>query len=221
MWSAIQDMTCVAAGMPQIKVPEDLVTFRSQLLEQMGLTLMWVLMLTSCEYDNLDLGVRNMHAEMRTSWLSAYTKGSELVLQHWLWKLLRDKSHTFGALLQIFVDIPCSHRNCGSDVYNAIFTQYPLVGPSVTHKLIARSFQFLFTDRPTDSQDYMDKVNTDHSQLKDVPSMSMSDLFALVALVGMDRSKHQRLHKAYQELPGARRRHRCRQRGLFGKVRDI
>jgi len=67
----------------------------------------------------------------------------------------------------------------------------------------------------------MDKVNTDHSQLKDVPSMSMSDLFALVALVGMDRSKHQRLHKAYQELPGARRRHRCRQRGLFGKVRDI
>ena len=30
--------------------------------------------------------------------------------------------------------------------------------------------------------------------------MSMSDLFALVALVGMDRSKHQRYRKAYQEL---------------------
>jgi len=28
----------------------------------------------------------------------------------------------------------------------------------------------------------------------------MSDLFALVALVGLDRSKHSRLHKAYQEL---------------------
>ena len=50
------------------------------------------------------------------------------------------------------------------------------------------------------TQDYMDKVNTDHSQLKDVPSMSMSDLFALVTLVGMDRSKHQHLHKANQEL---------------------
>jgi len=64
-------------------------------------------------------------------------------------KLLRNKSHTFGALLQIFVDISCSHRNFGSDVYNTIFTQYPLVGPSVTHKLIARSLQFLLTDRPT------------------------------------------------------------------------
>ena len=30
--------------------------------------------------------------------------------------------------------------------------------------------------------------------------MSMSDLFALVALVGMDRSKHGRYQKAYREL---------------------
>ena len=67
-------------------VPKEfLVTFRSQLLEQMGLPLMWILMMTPCEYDNLDLTTRNMHAEMRTSWVSTYAKGSEMVLQHWLW----------------------------------------------------------------------------------------------------------------------------------------
>ena len=206
MWSPHTEAHGIAASVLAIHGPEHLVELRTKLLEHFGLPLMWVIMLTPCEYEHLAPEDRAMHAEMRVAWLSAYAKGSELVLQHWLWKLLRDKSHTFGALLQIFVDIPCSHRNCGSDVYNAIFTQYPLVGPSVTHKLrlIARTIQFLLTDRSTDSEadfvTWMDKVNTAHAQLQGVPPMSMSDLFALVALVGMDRSKHGRYQKAYREL---------------------
>ena len=204
MWSPHTEANGIAAGLPAIHGPEGLVELRTKLLEHFGLPLMWVVMLTQCEYDHLAPDNREMHADMRVSWLSAYAKGSELVLQHWLWKLLRDKSQTFGALLQVFVDIPCTTRNCGSDVWNAIFTKYPLVGPSVTHKLIARMMQFLLTDRSTDSEadfvPWMDKVNTAHAQLQGVPPMSMSDLFALVALVGMDRSKHGRYHKAYQEL---------------------
>ena len=91
-----------------------------------------------------------------------------------------------------------------TDAECGVRTQYPLVGPSVTHKLIARTIQFLLTDRSTDSEadfvTWMDKVNTAHAQLQGVPPMSMSDLFALVALVGMDRSKHGRYQKAYREL---------------------
>ena len=204
MWSPHTEANGIAASVLAVNGPEALVVLRTQLLEHFGLPLMWVIMLTPCEYDNLAPEDREMHAEMRVAWLSAYAKGSELVLQHWLWKLLRDKSQTFGALLQVFVDIPCTTRNCGSDVWNAIFTKYPLVGPSVTHKLIARTIQFLLTTPATDSEadfvPWMDKVNTAHAQLQGVPPMSMSDLFALVALVGMDRSKHGRYQKAYQEL---------------------
>ena len=80
---------------------------------------------------------------------------------------LRESAQTFGVILQIFVDVPCRHCDCGSDVWAAIFTKYPsqwrhgtstpLIGPSVTHKLIARSLQSLLAHhRPahtTDSQD--------------------------------------------------------------------
>ena len=45
---------------------------------------------------------------------------------------LRESAQTFGVILQIFVDVPCRHCDCGSDVWAAIFTKYPLIGPSVT-----------------------------------------------------------------------------------------
>ena len=70
---------------------------------------------------------------------------------------LRESAQTFGVILQIFVDVPCRHCDCGSDVWAAIFTKYPLIGPSVTHKLIARSLQSLLAHHrlahTTDSQD--------------------------------------------------------------------
>ena len=39
-----------------------------------------------------------------TACLTAYANGSELVLKHWLWMTLRNKSHNFGAILPSFVD---------------------------------------------------------------------------------------------------------------------
>ena len=46
MWSASRELAGVAEGMMRINGPEDLVTFRNQQLEQMGLHLMWILMIT-------------------------------------------------------------------------------------------------------------------------------------------------------------------------------
>ena len=47
MWSSHTEVHGIAAGMPEIQGPEDLVQFRTKLREQMGLPLMWAVRVRS------------------------------------------------------------------------------------------------------------------------------------------------------------------------------
>ena len=61
-----------------------------------------------------------------------------MVLQHWLWKLLRDKTRKFGPLHKVFRKIVVDTPNCGTAAWTEIFRCYPVTGPSIERKLLAR-----------------------------------------------------------------------------------
>ena len=64
-----------------------------------------------------------MYTVMRMSWVAAYAKGSEQILQHWLWKLLKDKTEHLSPLLKVFSDNPGTAPSCAAD-WTHIFTLY-------------------------------------------------------------------------------------------------
>ena len=68
------------------------------------------------------------------------------------------------------------------------FTQYPVTGASIAHKLLARGFKTCLnfkTDSMASALDYIDSVNASASQLSHVQPMTVQDVFALVTLMGL------------------------------------
>jgi hypothetical protein len=63
---------------------------------------MWIIMLSGVEWDTLTDAQKELHCTMRASWLSSYSKASHSVLQHWFWKLLKDKTKGFAPLHKVF-----------------------------------------------------------------------------------------------------------------------
>jgi hypothetical protein len=140
---------------------------------------------------------------MRMSWVAAYAKGSEHILQQWLWKMMKDKTAHFGPLLKVFRGDNGTAPTCGTDAWTHIFTLYPLAGAAITHKLLACGLEKCLTfkdDSTANFTAYVATVNESASHLGNMPTMSVTDIYALVTLMGLHLSSSERHEKAYSEL---------------------
>ena len=96
------------------KDPGGLLVLRAQMIASLGPAFLWIIMLSPVEWASLNDEEKEMHATIRMSWVSAYAKGSELILSIRLWKLLKDKTEQFGPLLKVFSSNPGTASSCGS-----------------------------------------------------------------------------------------------------------
>jgi hypothetical protein len=194
----------VAAACPiKVKDAGDLLLLREWFFQELGPPYMWTVMLSAVEWAHLTDEQKELHSTMRESWLSSYSKASHTVLQHWLWKFLRDKTKSFAPLHKVFSKIQVDSPNSGTSAWTEIFLLYPVTGASIAHKLLARGLKTclnLRSDSMAAVTDYIASVNASASQLSHVEPMTVPDVYALVTLMGLylsDASGHQ---KAYKEL---------------------
>jgi hypothetical protein len=98
--------------------------------------------------------------------LSGYSKPSEAILQHWLWKFLKDRTRQFAHLHKVFTNIPSNTPQCGTAAWTQIFFYYPLAGAVLAHKLLARGLKACLKFKDDSSADgcaYIESVNTSTS----------------------------------------------------------
>jgi hypothetical protein len=81
---------------PQVARVGDLLTLRSYFLSQLGPRYLWIIKLTLIEWPTLSPQEKQLHVAMRKSFVASYTFGAEAILQHWLWKTLKNatRSHS-------------------------------------------------------------------------------------------------------------------------------
>jgi hypothetical protein len=58
----------------------------------------WILRTSVLEWEYLSAEQKQQQTEMREAWLSGYSTPSEAILQHWLWKFLKDRTRQFAHL---------------------------------------------------------------------------------------------------------------------------
>jgi hypothetical protein len=88
-------------------------------------------------------------------------------------------------------------------VWAHIFTLYLLADTVITHKLLACGLEKCLTfkdDSTAVFTTYIATVNESASQLGNMPPMSITDIYALVTLMGLHMSSSDRHEKAYREL---------------------
>jgi hypothetical protein len=54
------------------------------------------------------------HCAVRKSFLTSYVFGAEAIIQHWLWKTLKNATQSFGPLLQVFATDYDATTACGA-----------------------------------------------------------------------------------------------------------
>jgi hypothetical protein len=121
----------IADDLQFVKDPGGLLTLRGILYDNLGPPLLWIFMLSPLEWATLTDEQKEMHASMRDSWVSSFPKNSEVMLQHWLWKLLRDKTVHFGPLHEVFTKVSGNTKKCSTDAWTQIFTYYTVSGDSI------------------------------------------------------------------------------------------
>jgi hypothetical protein len=89
------------------------------------------------EWPTLSAQEKKLHAAMRQSFVTSYAFGAEAILQHWLWKTLKNATQCFGPLLKVFATDYDATTTCGTDAWESIFTLFPWSGTAITHQLIA------------------------------------------------------------------------------------
>ena len=77
----------------------DLLKFRSYFMSQLGPRYLWMLKLSMIEWPTLSAQEKKLHTAMRRSFVTSYAFGAEAILQHWLWKTLKNATQSFGPLL--------------------------------------------------------------------------------------------------------------------------
>jgi hypothetical protein len=92
------------------------------MIASLGPAFLWIIMLSTVEWASLTEEEKLMHTTMCMSWVAAYDKGSEHILQHWLWKMLKDKTAYFGPLLKVFSSNNGTATTCGTNDWTHIFT---------------------------------------------------------------------------------------------------
>jgi hypothetical protein len=93
--------TRMAACKLTVKHPEDLLVLRQALFDDLCPSITWILRTSVLEWEYLSAEQKQQQTEMREAWLSGYSKPSEAILQHWLWKFLKDRTRQFAHLHQV------------------------------------------------------------------------------------------------------------------------
>ena len=144
-----------------------------------------------------------MHAVMRKSFVTSYAFGAEAILQHWLWKTLKNATKSFGPLLKVFATDYDTTTTCVTDAWESIFTLFPRAGAAITHQLIVIGFEqcmSIHDDSTATFTKYIACLNESLAQLATVKPMSISEIHALVALMGLHLSPSARHERAYRDL---------------------
>jgi hypothetical protein len=80
----------------------DLLRLCSYFMSHLGPSYLWMIKVSMIEWLTLSTQVKKLHAAMRRSFVTSYAFGAEAILQHWLWKTLKNATQSFGPLLQVF-----------------------------------------------------------------------------------------------------------------------
>jgi hypothetical protein len=76
----------------------ELLGLRSYFMSQLGPRYLWIIKLSMIEWPTLSAQEKKLHAVMRKSFVTSYAFGAEAILQHWLWKTLKNATQSFGPL---------------------------------------------------------------------------------------------------------------------------
>jgi hypothetical protein len=117
--------TRMAACKLTVKHPEDLLVLRQALFDDLCASITWILRTSVLEWEYLSAEQKQQQTEMREAWLSGYSKPSEAILQHWLWKFLKDRTRQFAHLHKVFTNIPSNTPQCGTAAWTQIFFHNP------------------------------------------------------------------------------------------------
>ena len=69
----------------------DLLGLRSYFMSQLGPRYLWIIKISMIEWQTLSSQEKQLHAVMRKSFVTSYAFGAEAILQHWLWKTLKQR----------------------------------------------------------------------------------------------------------------------------------
>jgi hypothetical protein len=130
---------------------------------------------------------------MSRSFLTSYVFGAEAIIQHWLWKTLKNATQSFGPLLQVFAADYNDTTYCGTKAWESIFTQFPRAGTAITHQLIVSCFEqclSLQDDSTAVFTKYMARLNESLAQLATVKPMLFSEIYALAVLLTLHLSQN-------------------------------
>jgi hypothetical protein len=166
----------------------ELLGLRSYFMSQLGPRYLWVIKLSLIEWPTLSAQEKKLHAAMRKSFVTFYAFGAEAILQHWLWKTLKNATKSFGPLLKVFATDYDATTTCGTDVWESIFTLFPRSGTAITHQLIVRGFEQCMSiqdDSTATFTNYIARLNESLAQLVTVKPRSLSEIYALAALMGL------------------------------------
>jgi hypothetical protein len=181
----------------------DLLKLRSYVLTQLGPCYAWLIKFSVIEWPNLSVEEKKLHTSLRRSFLTSYVFGAEAIIQHWLWKTLKNATQSFGPLLQVFAaDYDCTIA-CGTNAWETIFTSFPCAGTAITHQLIVSGFQQCMSLKGNTTEEftkYMTLLNESLAQLSTVKPMAFSEIYALVALMGLHLSESSRHERDYRDL---------------------
>jgi hypothetical protein len=119
----------------------ELLGLRSYFMSQLGPRYLWIIKLSMIEWPTLSAQEKQLHAAMRKSFVTSYAFGAEAILQHWLWKTLKNATKSFGPLLKVFATDYDATSSCGTDAWESIFTLFPRAGTAITHQLIVSGFE--------------------------------------------------------------------------------
>jgi hypothetical protein len=119
----------------------ELLGLRSYFMSQLGLRYLWIIKLSIIEWPTLSAQEKKLHAVMRKSFVTSYAFGAEGILQHWLWKTLKNTTQSFSPLLKVFATDYDVTTTCCTDAWESIFTLFPRAGAAITHQLIVRGFE--------------------------------------------------------------------------------
>ena len=115
------------------------------------------------EWPTLSAQEKQLHAAMRKSFVTSYAFGAEAILQHWLWKTLKNATKSFGPLLKVFATAYDATSSCGTDAWESIFTFFPRAGTAIPPQLIVSGFEQGMSN-PQNSTDTFTKYTHSHKE---------------------------------------------------------
>ncbi len=119
----------------------DLLGLRSYFMSQLGPHYLWILNLSMIEWPTLSTQEKQLHTVVRKSFVTSYAFGAEAILQHLLWKTLKNTTKSFGPLLKVFATDYDATSSCCTNDWESIFTLFPCTGTAITHQLIVSGFE--------------------------------------------------------------------------------